>query len=263
MDENRLDWLLRCADDLNSRYPSRGAIDVKQILGKLSVPLVKRVDSDASKSYGELTLTPPDKYVVNLIRNSDEPKPLTRWERFTVAHELAHLLLIKRFRWNPKVGSSYYECEQCCDAFAGRLLVPRSELGDLRADQASDLLEYIARKRKKLFVSWEVFARELIPEYPGIAAFQVRRESLKTGKLLFHVEWGVSSLPAIKLGRQRRIRRLQPLWKALQLQWSEFSKEQYSFLHEGLSLCAFLTPSFEVPSVDAALITVLSQKAGK
>lgn len=52
----------------------------------------------------------------------------SNFERFCIAHEVAHLLIWREFKLSPATKSEYWRHEQLCDDFARRLLMPKAAL---------------------------------------------------------------------------------------------------------------------------------------
>lgn len=81
---------------------------------------VRVAQADLSRLAGHCNPTAPDPVVT--VRRGDDP----RRQRFTIAHETAHLLMghVPRRR----IGITRSAEEQLCDRFASRLLIPRADL---------------------------------------------------------------------------------------------------------------------------------------
>jgi hypothetical protein len=52
----------------------------------------------------------------------------TPYERFCIAHEIAHLLLFRELVARPSTESQHWQMEELCDTFARNLLVPESAM---------------------------------------------------------------------------------------------------------------------------------------
>jgi hypothetical protein len=62
---------------------------------------------------------------------------LSPQERFTIAHELGHYILMRDTAFRPQRDADYWLGEQLCNRFASRLLIPDSLLDPLVEPQSS------------------------------------------------------------------------------------------------------------------------------
>jgi Zn-dependent peptidase ImmA (M78 family) len=82
----------------------------------------------------------------------------TYLERFQIAHELAHYLLISRGHAGPTDKSSYWRVEDVCDEFARRILLPKKPLlDDLQVTNLDlrDLLQQSVPLTYRYGVPWQ------------------------------------------------------------------------------------------------------------
>jgi hypothetical protein len=103
---------------------SQVPIAVGSICKRLGVSSVRR----EAIADGRSLLVDATKAPKILLRDSphlgEDKKPFSCWERFVIAHELAHLLLHKANAKAPAGEEEYWRVESICDEFARRLLVP-------------------------------------------------------------------------------------------------------------------------------------------
>jgi hypothetical protein len=68
---------------------------------------------------------------VVLMRRDSWPAPISSHERFTIAHELGHYVLLKDTAFRPRRDADYWLGESLCNHFASRLLIPQDFLAGL------------------------------------------------------------------------------------------------------------------------------------
>jgi hypothetical protein len=93
----------------------------------------------------------------------------SNYERFCIAHEIAHLLLFRELDAKPQDGSEYWRFEELCDDFARKLLIPegmvKSHLGQrdpISALKVSFTLTRVSR------VPWIHAARRISEFQPDV-----------------------------------------------------------------------------------------------
>lgn len=209
MTDPKLQWLLACARTLNRGQESRVAL--RPVLRELGVGLEKHVDDNAKPGAGLMRQGCDGKYHIVLRRRHPEPRPLTPRERFTIAHELAHILLCERYSWNPKGRRDYYVCEDWCDAFAAELLVPELKVDELELRSARDGFLAVNMLSAKLHVSKEVVARRVSSKAPGFIFIQAQEALDAKSKRVMRVLWAVSSLNDVSLNRFAHLNSNHPL----------------------------------------------------
>jgi hypothetical protein len=74
---------------------------------------------------------------VVLMRRHTRPAPISNHERFTVAHELGHFLLLKETAFRPRREADYWLGESLCNHFASELLIPEPLLAGIREPTSS------------------------------------------------------------------------------------------------------------------------------
>ena len=116
-------WLDGAAIRLRGDTPDP-PVNVRPILGKLGVRLEKNIVPPHWKGpRGKIQRIRSD-YLIFINRTSPKPTRLTSSERFTIGHELAHILVDIRFDWKPVNRAEYHALEDACDQFAAKLLLP-------------------------------------------------------------------------------------------------------------------------------------------
>jgi len=189
---SKLEWLLKCADHLTANSRSGASINVITILHSLSISLQYSFLPDRI-TRGILTRTTDNSYSIIINRRERSNKPLLNQERFTIAHEIAHYLLIKQYKWNPLKGDDLEQVEAFCNDFAGRLLVPPQSTKALIFDSGLTLFGSLKSLQKRLKVSWRVLGLQ-VPKYqPNIAICLSAMRPSKTENLRIRCLWGSSS----------------------------------------------------------------------
>jgi hypothetical protein len=130
---------------------------------------------------------------VVVFRHGNLGAALSRGERFTVAHELGHLVAAREVDFTPRRRAEYWRLEQLCNEFAGRVLVPRHLWRDLLGPphDAPELAAAVNALANRAGVSAEAAARRFVPcvERP-VAVGGLRIDpSVSTGRLGFRTWW--------------------------------------------------------------------------
>jgi len=135
----------------------------------------------------------------------------TAFERFLIAHELGHLILIRTGVDGPVGTAEYWKLEDLCDCFSRWLLMPerivRAMLQD-RPSTGTELLEISSRLALVAQVSWPTAAYRISDADPSLTFLRVGRVSDGRFKV------SVSTLPK-KREIGRRLAILDPLSEVL------------------------------------------------
>lgn len=121
---------------------------VSDICASLGIAIEKRESVPPNKAFLELDLANP-KAATILLPN----KKVYDFERFCVAHELAHYLLFMGFKVSPEDKEEYWLHEELCDDFARHLLMPMGRVewlcdpGMIKADALSACDDLAVRAR--------------------------------------------------------------------------------------------------------------------
>lgn len=96
------------------------------------------------------------------MRKHDRPRPITRPERFTIAHELGHFVLQQESNFRPRRRAEYWLGESLCDHFASRLLIREQMLEGLQTPRTTtDLMELVNEVARAAEVTAEPAAKAL------------------------------------------------------------------------------------------------------
>jgi hypothetical protein len=207
VNEEQLHWLLRCADRLNAAV--QPPIDIEGIVRQWRIELRRETRTDAGCE-GTTSRTVDGRYLITLF-----PHRAKHRERFTLAHELGHVLIEEKFGWTPTNDREYYQREEWCNKFAARLLVPDAPLQKCRMDSITLAIRSVLWLARTCFVSREVAARRLTEYSPqfGLAELEERRHSDGTKKV--HVRWATPEMPERGLRRRRLLDGTNPITEAV------------------------------------------------
>jgi IrrE N-terminal-like domain len=127
-----------------------------------------------------------------LMRANTAPKSLRRHERFTVAHELAHALIIRELNYFPRRRAEYWACEDLCNEFASALLIPAHAIEAFgEPATAAELAGMVNDIARRAGVTAEPAARAIVArlETP-VAVGTLRLDPLpRTKRLGFRCWW--------------------------------------------------------------------------
>jgi Zn-dependent peptidase ImmA (M78 family) len=172
-------WLLRRAVSL-SRDSTR---DLKAIVNELGISVVK----NASVGNGDVRKLVDGRYEIRVPR---APVPQQR-TRFTVAHELGHILLDQEWGLRPSSAAEYWRHERWCDDFAGVLLVPVAALAAFDRDNPIESSRLIADRCR---VSLPVVATRAVADATDMAFIDSRLERNVRGERVLRVTTLAGSL---------------------------------------------------------------------
>ena len=196
--DERLAWLLGCASQLH--VGQQTPVSMRSILRELGISLEKRIVRDA-KHGGGAVVQEDQRYKIILKRPRSDPQAISPRERFTLAHELGHIFLLKRFGWAPQIGSDYFICEDWCDLFAAHLLVPAPIVETANMSSPEAALKAVRRTALTFGVSSEVAARRITEVISGVAYCCGSQTKNSKGKSVFRVQWATSSIVGFELHR--------------------------------------------------------------
>jgi hypothetical protein len=127
------------------------------------------------------------------MRLHNRRAPISGHERFTIAHELGHYVLLRETQFRPRRDAEYWLGEQLCNHFASRLLIPPRLLSDISEPAtAAELAAAVNEVATRAAVTAEPAARALV----GCLATPVASGSFRldplssTRRLGFRGWWG-------------------------------------------------------------------------
>jgi hypothetical protein len=142
-------WLRQKASYLSSGLP----VDVERILRDQSIELRRLDQGSTSLRDGEARELRDHRYAIAYVHHRDQRT------RFTLAHELAHVLLARDLSCKPADNSSYWAHERLCDDFAEHLLI-RDEV--VTSFQRSSLVNWMMAVADAAGTSMEPAARRVV-----------------------------------------------------------------------------------------------------
>jgi hypothetical protein len=116
----------------------------------------------------------------SLVGTGVQNEPFTRSERFLIAHELGHLLLLQSGAGNPSGRAEYWKVERLCDAFARRLLVPEraaTQIVEGAKPTPTDRLRATLAMVESCRVPWSVAALRVADVNEDTVFFRLVQES--------------------------------------------------------------------------------------
>lgn len=194
MNDRDLGWLLRCADRLST--DAGLPLDVEAIFRRWGIQV--RAASDTSGREGITSRTRTGEYIVTVFTHTAASR-----ERFTLAHELAHVLVEEKFGWDPTTEREYYQREEWCNRFAARLLVPEAVVQKGRMDSITTAIQSVLWLSRICGVSREVAARRLGESWPEFGLAELEECTDKKGSRRVRVRWAAPEIPACGLRRRR------------------------------------------------------------
>jgi hypothetical protein len=205
--DHRLIWLLHCAVQLHNEIEK--PISMRWVLRNLGIGLHKKVDPNAKHGSGAV-VEDDGQHKIVLRRSTSKAHPISRRERFTLAHELGHILLLTRFGWSPQTGADYFLCEDWCDLFASHLLVP-AIAGPSEFFDPQKALTALQSTATRYNVSYEVAARRITELSSGLAYMSGSAGLNSKKQSVFKVDWATSSIPGFELHRGSHLSAQNPL----------------------------------------------------
>jgi hypothetical protein len=135
-------------------------IDVVALCRELGVGL--RIERSDGSRRGAL-MQRGRRWEAVVMRRDARPAPLSGHERFTIAHELGHYLLLRHANFRPQRRAEYWLGEEVCNQFASRLLIPTNLVaGSTEPTTAAGLAAAVNALAKRALVTPEPAARALV-----------------------------------------------------------------------------------------------------
>jgi Zn-dependent peptidase ImmA (M78 family) len=164
-------------------------VNLHKVLSRLGIRL-RFEEKDEAPLYSSSYLQLEDPPTIIIYRQKQEAV-LSARERFSIAHEIAHWVIWRRFGSLPSSGTEYWWHETVCNEFAAGLLVPMATLQQFLEKRYSEHVNpaYFPEKvRKSAAVSWEVAAKS-ITALPSADSAYLRLVKLeKSGETSTHLQ---------------------------------------------------------------------------
>lgn len=164
-------------------------VDIERICAKLQVEHGRSIhDYETARLDGKSRIYLP----VSLLPQSSYYS--TR-ERYLIAHEIGHFVLVFLCSATPLGKSEYWQFEDLCNSFAQQLLIPEDTIGHLPKSIFSpkETLTLSLDLAKDALVPWPTAAWRVTGLYTGFALLNVTARRNKQGQLAMKVS--ASTLP--------------------------------------------------------------------
>lgn len=190
-------------------------LDLRSLLAEFNIEL--RIDRDPSVGKKGALEKDGARFII-VVRSIDNGGWLLGLqERFTVAHELGHYLVLRRSSFQPMANREYWRLEEICNDFAAALLVPERILdGELEAaaKESAGFGAAVRRLSAATKTPLETAARRALGwlEEPGMFAV-VDLPEPGHGRPL--VRWLASTLPDLAPRRRFGVAQNELLWGAI------------------------------------------------
>jgi hypothetical protein len=192
-------------DDVDQLFPRRSVpVDVEVLCRGLGLEV--KLDATSGRVHRGSLLRDKDRSWIAVHRPAIERSGLTAGERFTVAHELAHHLILRRSEFEPERHAEYWRLEEICNRIAARLLLPESCIHDpgplLSAKEIALEVSALAIRAQ---VSSAVAARALMPRIHSPAGLgRLRLSPLASTHRLGFVLWWCENVARVGDSGSRR-----------------------------------------------------------
>ena len=173
------------------RSPNLVPVDLVAILREQNVGLAFRHEGSGKHGLGFLIHEGSQTTVV-VRRDPGRAGALSARERFTIAHEIGHLV------WDQRVGvpatgqRDYWLLESICNEFAGHLLVPtlllQEQLGSC-PEYPRDLIRLARELTGRYGVSMPVMAKRLVDIEPNLLLAEIVLPTIASSRNLGRLSW--------------------------------------------------------------------------
>ena len=198
-----LSWLKECAHHINKKY--KLPIHTRKVLDYFGIKLIKEIKNNSRYKKGALYTDADGQYIVSLFRNTKNPKPLSTDERFTIAHEIGHILLKEKFTWTPDSKDEYRIKEDYCNIFAASLLVPERAINLFEYGNGKNAFKSLKKVRQKCNVSYEVSARRISNTFSHIVYVHGTKTRNSNNKIVVKINWSSSDIEKYPLNRHKHL----------------------------------------------------------
>ena len=152
-----------CIARVGLRAPSDA--EIRQRIRESGIRLVC-LPHHGSTRLGEARRGILGRFDIVLYRSKADDAPFSVDERFTIVHELGHIVLERDYGIAPESDDAYWRSEEWCDTFAARLLVPDDAVPRAATPDPSSLVVWITTISGRCGAPWEAVARRIAEAYP-------------------------------------------------------------------------------------------------
>ena len=193
------------ADSIASRAPL--PLDIVPEIRALGAEVVFATSPERAPGFEScplaVTLGDTGGYCVKLYRDPNAPPFLTRRERFTLAHEWAHVALDQFSGWRPDSRREHFRREAWCNSIAAHLLVPERVRLTPGLEHPVGALRVTARIREECAVSWPVAGLRLAEASSRIVIAELKAGSRRSGQEILRVVWSAGAVELFDVARGR------------------------------------------------------------
>ena len=239
--------LLAQARDLQQEF-AEFPINLGKICSKLELPIVR--DPSLKPNTAFLQITGRQKFTEKILLPISNQQ--SKFERFCIAHEIAHALLWRNISFIPKDKSEYWILEEICNKFAGELLIPLNVVKSINMHEgltASEFLWSSIVLSHSSKIHWTASAIRIAGIFEHIEFFRIIKIQNETVKIVVSTlknkkEIGRHINPATNFGKT--------VFNAFSMQPQSFRKKSILMVKKKL-IDSSLIPSFSC-ATEAAII---------
>src|SRR5437879_6458839 len=115
--------------EANRLRAAPGPVPMGMLLNQLGIR-VSTAEELAGGAHGILRLNNGSWEIVLPAGTTTDAEHLSPRHRFTVAHEIGHIILYEHGVQPPRTRRAHWQIEELCNGFAGRLLISDADLGE-------------------------------------------------------------------------------------------------------------------------------------
>jgi hypothetical protein len=191
-------WLVDLARDLTG--DAVAPIDLGALLDSL------RVDIEFCPDAKTPGVTKPTSRTYKVVLpGTASSDGLSNRQRFSVAHELAHVLLDYQYGIRPTDEAEHREVERWCDHFASELLVPEKAVASFHARSWREMYERMSALAGMYQVSMEVVARRIARRKPTLVIARLSESTNIRGERVLRVQWCAGDKQGLRIHRGTHI----------------------------------------------------------
>lgn len=188
--------------EVASRLPL--PVDLEALMTHLGIRFqVRRVGATHKGAKASLSTDLEGRFTISILRSCGWSGTLTPHDRFSVAHEIAHVMIEVWTAWRPVSRGDYHKREELANDLAARLLVPDHTFASEFPESPTEVLRLIARVRDRCDVSWAVAGRRIGEGRAGAMFAEARAIRNANNERVLRVTWvaGDTSLEAVRPGK--------------------------------------------------------------
>lgn len=199
---------------------------------------VKLDEKGNSRGRALLLREPEGTYTIELYRDKDPDRPFNVMERFSIAHEVGHVLLHKKYGNDLNDVLALHAREDWCNSFAGFVLLPDAVIPAPHEISAVDLLYVLDDLAQKGRCSRQVAAYRLVERgfHACLLSGRVKQNVRHEDVLL--IGWSASDLAVLSVNVHSHIGVTHPLGRLIVKMERQAETWKKGELVEGLQIAA-------------------------